>query len=82
MNFTRAREVMKQHFHPLGFDATMQTPHTLLARVFDPATDETLLTVTGIPCAKQLSEEDVERIIRAVESDLELVTRNGVFNRT
>ncbi|WP_258190257.1 DUF1652 domain-containing protein [Stutzerimonas azotifigens] len=73
---------MKRHFHPLGFDATMQTPHTLLARVFDSATGETLLTVTGIACTNQLSEQDVERIIRAIESDLELVTRDGVFNRS
>lgn len=72
-SFAEARERLRQHLLPLGSDLTRESPNTLLARVYDPVSGETLLTVTGIACPSRFTDADIERIIRVVESDLELV---------
>jgi hypothetical protein len=65
---------MKRHFHPLGFEATLESPHSLVARISDPTSGEPLLTVTGIRCSISPTLGDVRRIIHTVEADLELIT--------
>lgn len=72
-SFSDARERVRQHFLPLGCELTREAPNSLLARVYDPSTGETLLTVTGIACPTRFANADVEHVIRMVEADLEVV---------
>jgi hypothetical protein len=71
MTFPNACQVMRWHFHPLGFEGSMDAPSSMVARLFDRATGETLIAVAGIPCASVMNAPDVERIIEAVEAQLE-----------
>ncbi|KIU52009.1 MULTISPECIES: DUF1652 domain-containing protein [Pseudomonas] len=71
LTFPNACQMMRWHFHPLGFEASMDAPRSMVARVFDRATGETLLAIAGIPCATLMAASDVERIIEAVEDELE-----------
>ncbi|MBF8780310.1 DUF1652 domain-containing protein [Pseudomonas fulva] len=71
MTFPNACQVMRWHFHPLGFEATMDAPRSMVARVFDRASGETLLAIAGIPCTAIMSAAEVERIIEAVEAEME-----------
>ncbi|NVZ67407.1 DUF1652 domain-containing protein, partial [Pseudomonas gingeri] len=40
-------------------------------RLFDRARSETLIAIAGIPCATVMNAADVERIIEAIEAELE-----------
>ncbi|MEJ5042462.1 DUF1652 domain-containing protein [Pseudomonas sp. B21-036] len=71
LTFPNACQMMRWHFHPLGFEASMDAPRSMVARVFNRATGETLLAIAGIPCATLMAASDVERIIEAVEDELE-----------
>jgi hypothetical protein len=71
MTFPNACQVMRWHFHPLGFEATMDAPRSMIARLFDRATGETLLAIAGIPCTAIMAAADVERIIEAVEAEMD-----------
>ncbi|KJK03996.1 MULTISPECIES: DUF1652 domain-containing protein [Pseudomonas] len=71
LTFPNACQVMRWYFHPLGFEASMDAPRSMVARLFDRATGETLLAVAGIPCATLMAAADVERIIEAVEAELD-----------
>jgi hypothetical protein len=71
MTFPNACQVMRWHFHPLGFEASMDAPRSMVARLFDRATGQTLLAIAGIPCAAIMAASDVERIIEAVEAELD-----------
>ena len=62
---------MRWHFHPMGFEASMDAPGSMIARLFDRATGETMIAIAGIPCATVMNAADVERIIEAVEDELE-----------
>ena len=35
MTFPNACQVMRWHFHPLGFEASMDAPRSMVARLFD-----------------------------------------------
>ncbi|WP_236180633.1 DUF1652 domain-containing protein [Pseudomonas mosselii] len=72
MTFPNACQVMRWHFHPLGFEASMDAPRSMVARLFDRVTGETLLAIAGIPCATIMPAADVERIIEAVEAEMEI----------
>ncbi|KJK17077.1 DUF1652 domain-containing protein [Pseudomonas sp. NPDC087612] len=71
LTFPNACQMMRWHFHPLGFEASMDAPRSMVARLFDRATGETLLAIAGIPCATLMHAADVERIIEAVEAELD-----------
>ncbi|MFB4394043.1 MULTISPECIES: DUF1652 domain-containing protein [unclassified Pseudomonas] len=71
MTFPNACQVMRWHFHPLGFEASMDAPRSMVARLFDRATGETLLAIAGIPCTAIMAATDVERIIEAIEVEME-----------
>jgi hypothetical protein len=43
----------------------------MIARLFDRASGETMIAIAGIPCATVMNAADVERIIEAVEDELE-----------
>lgn len=71
MTFPNACQVMRWHFHPLGFEASMDAPSSLVARLFDRTSGQTLIAIAGIPCAPVMNASDVERIIEAVEAELD-----------
>ena len=70
-SFPNACQLMRWHFHPIGFEATMDAPKSMVARLFDRATGETMIAIAGIPCATSMSTGEVARIIQAVEDKLE-----------
>ncbi len=71
VTFPNACQLMRWHFHPLGFEATMDAPVSMIARLFDRASGETLIAIAGIPCTTVMNTADVERIIEAIEAELE-----------
>lgn len=71
MTFPNACQVMRWHFHPMGLEASMDAPGSMIARLFDRTSGQTLIAVAGIPCATVMHATDVERIIEALESELD-----------
>jgi len=71
MTFPNACQVMRWHFHPMGFEGSMDAPSSMVARLFDRSTGETLIAIAGLPCAAVMNAADVERIIEAVEDELD-----------
>ena len=71
VTFPNACQLMRWHFHPMGFEATMDAPNSLVARLFDRASGETVIVVAGIPCSAVMTPGQVGRIIQSVEDELE-----------
>ena len=71
VTFPNACQLMRWHFHPMGFEGSMDAPGSMIARLFDRASGETLIAIAGIPCATSMSTGEVARIIQAVEDELE-----------
>ena len=71
VSFLNACRLMRGHFHPLGFEARMDAPSSMIARLFDQVSGETIIAIAAIPCTAVLNVTDVERIIEAVEDELE-----------
>ena len=71
VTFPNACQLMRWHFHPMGLEATMDAPGSLVARLFDRASGETLIAIAGIPCATTMTPGQVSNIIQAVEDELE-----------
>ncbi|MCD5981666.1 MULTISPECIES: DUF1652 domain-containing protein [Pseudomonas] len=76
VTFPNACQLMRWHFHPVGFEASMDAPSSMIARLFDRASGETVLAIAGLPCATVMNAADVERIIEAIETELELFGAN------
>ncbi|MBI6851665.1 DUF1652 domain-containing protein [Pseudomonas lijiangensis] len=72
VTFPNACQLMRWHFHPVGFEATMDAPSSMIARLFDRASGETVVAIAGLPCATVMNATDVERIIEAIEAEMEL----------
>ena len=72
VTFPNACQLMRWHFHPVGFEASMDAPSSMIARLFDRASGETVLAIAGLPCATVMNAADVERIIEAIETELAL----------
>ncbi|MBC3205329.1 MULTISPECIES: DUF1652 domain-containing protein [Pseudomonas] len=79
VTFPNACQLMRWHFHPMGFEATMDAPGSLVARLFDRKSGETLIAIAGIPCATVMNAADVELIIEAIEAELEAFTPPELF---
>ena len=71
ITFPNACQLLRWHFHPMGVEATMDAPGSMITRLFDRASGETLIAIAGIPCATVMSLGQVGRIIQAVEDELE-----------
>ena len=71
ITFPNACQLLRWHFHPMGVEATMDAPGSMITRLFDRASGETMIAIAGIPCATVMNATDVERIIEAVEDELE-----------
>jgi hypothetical protein len=74
VTFPNACQLMRWHFHPVGFEANMDAPSSMVARLFDRASGETVIAIAGIPCQTVMNAMDVERIIEAIELELETFT--------
>ncbi|WP_122448198.1 DUF1652 domain-containing protein [Pseudomonas viridiflava] len=72
VTFPNACQLMRWHFHPVGFEATMDAPGSMIARLFDRASGETVVAIAGLPCSTVMNAADVELIIEAIEDELEL----------
>ncbi|WP_339532164.1 DUF1652 domain-containing protein [Pseudomonas mucidolens] len=71
VTFPNACQLMRWHFHPIGFEGSMDAPASMVARLFDRESGATLIAIAGIPCATVMNASDVERIIEAIEDELE-----------
>ncbi|EPM54923.1 hypothetical protein A264_24395 [Pseudomonas syringae pv. actinidiae ICMP 19071] len=59
--------------HALAFPSGgLRTPGSMIARLFDRASGETVVAIAGLPCSTVMNAADVERIIEAIEDELEL----------
>ena len=74
VTFPNACQLMRWYFHPVGFEATMDAPGSMVARLFDRASGETLIAIAGLPCATVMNATEVELIIEAIETELECFT--------
>ncbi|MDF2643519.1 MAG: hypothetical protein K0R45_2793 [Pseudomonas sp.] len=72
VTFPNACQLMRWHFHPVGFEATMDAPSSMIARLFDRASGETVVAIAGLPCSTVMNATEVERIIEAIEAELEM----------
>ncbi len=72
VTFPNACQLMRWHFHPVGFEATMDAPGSMVARLFDRASGQTFVAIAGLPCATVMHARDVEIIIEAIEAEMEL----------
>lgn len=77
VTFPNACQLMRWHFHPVGFEANMDAPSSMVARLYDRASGETVIAIAGIPCATVMNALDVERIIEAIEQELETFATPG-----
>ena len=71
ITFPNACQLMRWHFHPMGFEASMDAPGSMIARLFDRASGETVIAIAGIPCATVMSLGQLGHIIQLVEGELE-----------
>jgi len=72
VTFPNACQLMRWHFHPVGFEASMDAPGSMVARLFDRASGETVVAIAAIPCSTVMNAADVEVIIEAIELELEM----------
>lgn len=73
LTFANACQMMRWYFHPMGFEAYMDAPESMVARLFERASCKTLLVITRIPCVALMNASDVQLIIDAVENDMEVL---------
>ncbi|MBD8596661.1 DUF1652 domain-containing protein [Pseudomonas sp. CFBP 8772] len=80
VTFPNACQLMRWHFHPVGFEANMDAPGSMVARLFDRASGETVIAIAAIPCATVMNATDVERIIEAIEVEIEtFIPRRSLY---
>jgi hypothetical protein len=80
VTFPNACQLMRWYFHPVGFEATMDAPSSMVARLFDRASGETVIAIAGLPCATVMNATEVELIIEAIEAELESFCPLRVLN--
>lgn len=74
VTFPNACQLMRWHFHPVGFEANMDASSSMVVRLFDRVSGETVIAIAAIPCATVMNALDVERIIEAIELELDTFT--------
>lgn len=72
-SFPAACLLLQEHFGPLGLEASMDSPHSMLVRIYEPRSGHTLVSIAGIACSASLSNEDLARIIDEIEADIRLL---------
>ena len=71
VTFPNACQLMRWYFYPVGFEATMDAPSSMVARLFDRASGETVIAVAGLRCSTVMNATEVELIIEAIEAELD-----------
>ena len=51
VTFPNACQLMRWHFHPMGFEGSMDAPGSMIARLFDRASGETLIAIADLNLA-------------------------------
>ncbi|GLK90001.1 DUF1652 domain-containing protein [Pseudomonas turukhanskensis] len=72
MSFPYACARLREYFLPLGFEAVLDTPSLMTARVFDSDTGETLAAVAGLPWGPVTTNVDLVGIIGAMEEEMRI----------
>ena len=64
-----ALALVREHFGPLMFTATMDSPQTIQAMLLDEETGESLV-LTGLPCSVSVTRAQLAGLISAIELDV------------
>lgn len=70
MTFPFACARLKEYFLPRGFEAVLDTPESISARVFDSKTGEDFAVVSGLPWSTTATDNELLAIIDAIEEEL------------
>ena len=70
MTFAYACARLKEYFLPKGFEAVLDTPESITARVFDIKTGEDFAVVSGLPWSTTATDNELLAIIDALEEEL------------
>jgi len=71
MSFPYACARLREYFLPAGFEAVLDSPTSMTARVFDPSTGEELAVVTGLTWSTAITNVDLVGIIGALEEEMQ-----------
>ncbi|MEN0105597.1 MAG: DUF1652 domain-containing protein [Pseudomonas sp.] len=72
-SFPAACLLLQEHFAPLGVEARMDSPRSMLVRIYQPDSGDTLVSIAGIACRASLHRDEIARIIDEIESDIRLL---------
>lgn len=64
-----ALALVREHFRPLLFTATMDSPQTIQATLLDELTGESLV-LTGLPCGVSVTRAQLAGLISLIELDV------------
>ncbi|MGE6660967.1 DUF1652 domain-containing protein [Pseudomonas sp. NPDC077408] len=64
-----ALALVREHFRPLLFTATMDSPQTIQAMLLDEVTGESLV-LTGLPCGVSVTRAQLAGLISVIELDV------------
>ncbi|KJH82871.1 DUF1652 domain-containing protein [Pseudomonas sp. KSR10] len=64
-----ALALVREHFRPLLFTATMDSPQTIQAMLLDELTGESLV-LTGLPCGVSVTRAQLAGLISLIELDV------------
>jgi hypothetical protein len=64
-----ALALVREHFKPLLFTATLDSPQTIQAMLLDEVTGESLV-LTGLPCGVSVTRAQLARLITVIELDV------------
>ena len=70
MTFAYACARLKEYFLPKGFEAVLDTPDSISARVFDTKTGEDFAVLSGLPWSATATDNELLAIIDALEEEL------------
>lgn len=70
MTFPYACARLKEYFLPRGFEAVLDTPDSISARVFDSKTGEDFAVLNGLPWSATATDSELLAIIDALEEEL------------
>jgi hypothetical protein len=72
MTFPYACARLKDYFYPLGFEAVLDSPVSMTARVFDTKTGENFAVVAGLQWSASTTDKDLLAIIDAIDEEIRL----------
>ncbi|PTQ70590.1 DUF1652 domain-containing protein [Pseudomonas sp. GV071] len=70
MTFPYACARLKEYFYPMGFEAVLDSPSTMTARVFDSKTGEDLAVLAGLAWGPSTTEADLVDITELLDQEM------------